>query len=271
VLIKDFMQLETREIYTERMHADGGPNYNEQLTEKSFWFNVEFFVAFGSALVLLYLQISVMGLNLLWSLFVVYGTMLAVRSLWRQYFVGSRLLEASLDARPQVDFVRYSRMFFSFFLVVMAYYSDPYNSSLVVWAMLLAILWVRELVVSAAHKVYGQNLLFCLYGFFFAVYLISSKILELVGVPYFYLAFAAAICVTLICEYIFELVTVYKVELTAKRGWLLTLLSLFFSVLCLGLVFLLVNVCEVPVLTAGIVNVIVIKLLQPRTLRLLFR
>jgi len=271
VLIKDFMQLETREMHTERMDADSGVNYQEQLVKKSFWLNVEFFVAFGGALLLLYLQLSVMKINLLWSLVVVYGTMLAVRSLWRQYFVGNRLLEVSFKARPQVDFVKYSSIFFSFFIVLMTYYSDPYNSSLVVWAMLLAILWVREWAIAAEHKVYGQSLLFCLYGFFFAVYLISSKILELVGVPYFFLAFAAAIYVALICEYIFELVTIYKVVFTAKRGWLLTLLSLFFAVLCLGLVFLLVNVCGLSVFTAGVVGTIAVKLMQPLTLRLIFR
>jgi len=254
------MQLETRETHTERMAADSGVNYQEQLVKKSFWLNVEFFVAFGSAFLWLYLQVSVLGFNLLLSLIGGYCIMLAIRF--------------CIDAQASVNFFKHSGTFFSniMLLGLVSYFDQSLSPSpMVAWALCLSVMWARDWSISHTYKGFGQKFIGVFYGFLLVVFMISTKLLVLVGESYFFLAFAAAIYVALICEYIFELVTVYKVEFTAKRGWLLTLLSLFFAVLCLGFVFVLVNIAGLSVLVAGVASVIAVKILQPWTLQWFFR
>ncbi|HBL98827.1 TPA: hypothetical protein DDZ86_04255 [Candidatus Dependentiae bacterium] len=261
------MQLQKSPLPAERMQADSATNYKDQLSKKTFWLNVEFFLAAGSAFGLLYLQLSVLGFNLLGSLVVGYCTMLFAHFLYRQYYVDNVLLEDRADAPMPVNFVNYSRTFFSFFYIGLAYYFDRSNTLVGVWALLLAVLWVREWAFSDAHKAYGQKLLGCLYGFFFVVYLVSRWLMGVVGEPYFYLAFAAAVYVALVCQYIFELVVVYETELTEERAWMLTFSSVLLAALCLGLAFLLVNVGGFSVVVTGVAGVVVVKLLQPWTIR----
>ncbi len=249
-------------------------NFREQLAKRAFGLNVEFLVTAGSFWGALYF-LRFVGMDMLWSLLIGYEVVMAGRFLYDQYIVREPWLE---DALPIMKLVsRLGNNVMGIVLIGMLYYFDRTNFSLENWALLLTIIfWRRDVYPLKARKPYAEELpwlLMGVYGFLGIVALISIQLTKMVGGPYFYLVFAGAVYVGLICEYIFDLLVVYEIKLAeeADEVWMPVLLALLGSVLCLGFVYILTQIAGLSATVAGISAVVAMRLFQPLSMQLILR